>query len=461
MSNYQYDLLVVGGGPGGYVAAIRGSQLGLKVGLVEENKLGGVCLNVGCIPSKALIHQATVFSDISTLEFMGVKVETKDFDYSKVQGKSRKTADKLSRGIQHLMKKNKIDVINGRGKIAGFNKLEVNSEIITFKNIILATGSRPIEIPGFKYNETVIDSTGFLMSENLPKSVVILGGGVIGVEFAYVWNSFGVDVTIVEMLDRILPMEDRETSKLIKENYIKTGIKVLTGHKALSYKNNGGKTAVQLEDSDGKKVEIKTEKILVAVGRRPNSENLGLESIGISPERGFIPVGNYYQTKIPGVFAIGDVIKTPQLAHVASREGEIAVEHMAGHKTIKQIDPNTIPSAVYSEPQVASFGLNEDKAKEEKLDVKVSRFPFQAIGKAVATEHTFGQVKIIADKSTNEILGASIIGNNAVDLLHELLLAKSSELVAEDISDLIHAHPSLSEATMEAAKGLLGGAIHI
>ncbi len=464
---YEFDVLVIGSGPGGYVAAIRASQLKLKAAVVERDKVGGVCLNIGCIPSKALIHQAEIFSHIKDLEAMGLKIDRSGFDYSTVFRKSRTAADRLSKGVQFLLKKNNVEVIAGTGRLAGPHEVSVDlaaggKRSVRAKNILIATGSRPREIPGFKFDETrVLSSTGLLMLEKLPRSLLILGAGAIGVEFAYVMNAFGVQVHLVEMLPQVLPLEDSEVAAVLTKELQKRGVTIVTGTKAVSVAPRGGDLEVTLEAKDGKRSAVAAEKVLVGVGRAPNTEDLGLEKVGVKVDRGYVTVGDWYQTSVPGIYAIGDVVPTPLLAHVASKEGEIAVEHMAGHKPAPRVDLNAIPGAVYSEPQLASFGLTEEKAKAAGIKYKKSIFPYRGAGKAVAVEQPEGMVKILTDPSTGEILGAHIVGASATELIHELLLAKTAELLPEDIATMIHAHPTLSEALMEGMRTVEGWVIHV
>jgi dihydrolipoamide dehydrogenase len=463
MKNFDYDVVIIGGGPGGYVAAIRASQLGLKAAVIEKEKLGGVCLNVGCIPSKALIHQAERYQSLSDMEELGIVVDRKGFDYGKVFKKSRKAADTLSKGVSFLLKKNKVDLYNSLGTLTGRNEVSLASgEKITGRNIIIATGSRSREIPGFPFDEKyVLSSTGVLMQEKLPNKMLIIGAGAIGVEFAYIMSSFGVEVTLVEVMNRILPIEDEEIAALLTRSFRKKGIEVMTSTKALSMEVKNEQVSVVLEDEKGKQKALTVDQILVAVGRAPNSSGLGLESLNIKTEKGFIQVGDYYETNVPGIYAIGDVINTAQLAHVASKEGEIAVEHMAGLNPPKRLDPMNIPSAVYCEPQIASFGYSEWRAKMDSLEYEKASFPFRGAGKSVAVEQPEGMVKVLFDPKTKEILGAHCIGVNATELIHEILLAKTAELLPEDIATMVHAHPTLSEAVMESMRAAEGWAIHI
>lgn len=459
-----YDVLVIGAGPGGYVAAIRASQLGLSAAVIEKDKPGGVCLNVGCIPSKALIHQAETFAAAKGLSDMGITVDLEGFDYKKVFDKSRKAATKLSRGISHLLKKNKIDYIEAEATRVAPGEVELSDgSILKAKNVLIATGSRPREIPEFPIDEeTILSSTGALFLEKLPESLLILGAGAIGVEFAHILNRFGVEIHLVEMLDQLLPIEDKETVDVLTKSFKKRGIKIYTSTKALSQEKVDAKHRVTLEAADGKKEEIEVEKILVSVGRLPNTESLELEKAGVEIDQGgFITVGDYLETKVDGIYAIGDVIRTPLLAHVASSEGEIAVEHMAGRTPKKQVDLSAIPSVTYCEPQVASFGYTEQRLKEESIAYKKISFPFVGIGKAVATEKSDGMVKILLAEETEEILGAHIVGAEATELIHELLLAKSSELLPADVIHMMHAHPTLSEGIVEAMRGAMEGPIHM
>lgn len=468
MASYTYDLVVIGGGPGGYVSAIRASQLGLKTAVVEKDKLGGVCGNWGCIPSKALIHQAEAYHAIEMLTHMGVKVDVSGLDYSKVQAESRAAADGSGKGTAYLMKKNKIDVIAGTAVLSGANEVTVGgSQKITAAHILVATGSRPRELPGFEFDEkTVLSSTGILSLTSLPQSLLILGSGAIGMEFAYIMNAFGVEVTVVEMLPRILPVEDHETAAVVEKAFVKRGVKFHVGTKASSLKKSASGVELSIE-KDGKTDVLKAEKILVAVGRVPNTENLGLETLGVKLDRGFVVTKDYYQTDAATVYAIGDIVPSPLLAHVASKEGEIAVEHIAsklkntGAPHEKKLDGMLIPGATYCEPQIASFGLTEEKAKEKNVAYKSYTFPFTGNGKAKAVGRTEGLAKVLFDPKSKEILGGHVVGLYATELVHELLLAKKGELLPEDIATMVHAHPTVSEAVMEAARGAEGWAIHI
>ncbi|HPF17115.1 MAG TPA: dihydrolipoyl dehydrogenase [Thermotogota bacterium] len=457
----SFELVIIGAGPGGYVGAIRAAQLGIKTAVIEKDKPGGVCLNIGCIPSKALIHQAEKYNAITDLEKMGMKVDRTNFDYKEVHKKSRLAAKKLSKGVEFLLKKNQVDYIEGEAVFEDRNTILVNGEQIHGDHIVIATGSRPKQIPGFEIDEeNVISSTGALMLEKLPEKMLILGSGAIGVEFSHIFNSFGVEVHLVEMLDSIIPTEDRDISEELEKAFKKRKIKVYTSTKATGYEKTEHGLTVHLKDKNDHEVTVAVDKILLAVGRSINIENLGLEKIGIELERGnFIKVGDYYETTVKGVYAVGDVVSSPLLAHVASKEAEIAVEHIAGKEVEKRLDPLMVPGAVYCEPEIGSFGLKEKDIQNQA--VIVSKFPYKAIGKATAVEQSEGFIKILTEEMTGKILGASIIGAQATELIHELLLAKDNGLSAKKIASMIHAHPTLSEGLMEASRASQGWAIHI
>ncbi len=460
----QFDLIIIGAGPGGYCAAIRAAQLGQSVAIVEKESLGGVCLNWGCIPSKNLIHQAEVFHSMLEMESVGVSVDRSKLNYSQVQANSRKVVKTLTGGVAGLLKRNKVTVLTGTAKVTAKNQITLdNGKVYQGKNIMLATGSRPMVVPGFEFDEQqVLSSSGILAMTKLPKSLVILGAGAIGCEFAYVMNSFGVEVTLIELADHILPTEDFETCAILAKSFKSDGIDVRTNTRATAIKKSAQSVVVKLINSQGKEETIVSEKVLVVFGRVSNTENLGLKDVGVSLDnRGFVNVGDYCQTNIPSIYAIGDITSSPALAHVASKEGEISVEFIAGHKpSIVKVSSELVPSAIYCEPQVAGFGLREDQAKKENIQVKKSVFNYAGAGKTIAVGKPTGLVKILCDVKTDEILGAHIIGHNATEIIHELLLAKHSELLPEDIAEMIHAHPTISEAVMEAACGINGKPIH-
>ena len=460
----QYDVVIIGAGPGGYVAAVRAAQLGLKTAVVEKEAPGGVCLNWGCIPSKNLIHQAEMFESLADMESVGVGVDRASLDYGKVQAKSRQVVKTLTSGVASLLKKNKVDYVKGAATITSSREVTVDGKkTLTTKNILVATGSRPMAVPGFEFDEDrVLSSTGILAMTELPKSIVILGAGAIGCEFAYVMNSFGVKVTLVEAMDHILPTEDTEACELLEKIFNREGISVLTKTRATGLSKTGKQVTVSLEGHKGKATAQKADKVLVVFGRVPNTDTLRLKEAGVKlDQKGYVETGDYLQTSVPGIYAIGDITRTPALAHVASKEGEIAVEHMAGHSpSEKRVDPNTVPSAIYCEPQVAGFGLREEEAKQAGIKFKKSVFNYPGAGKTIAVGKPDGFVKVLADAETDEILGAHVIGHNATELIHELLLAKHSELLPEDIASMIHAHPTISEALMETMRGINGKPIH-
>ncbi|MCX8011110.1 MAG: dihydrolipoyl dehydrogenase [Ignavibacteria bacterium] len=471
MSEYQYDVIVIGGGPGGYVAAIRSSQLKMKTAIVEKDKLGGICLNWGCIPTKALLKNAEVIHQIKNASEFGIKIEGFSFDFSKIIQRSRDVSSRIVKGVEFLMKKNKIDKYDGFAKLLDkntvgiFDKQGNQKEKITAKNIIIATGARAREIPGIKNDgEKIISSTEAMVLPKQPKDMVIIGAGAIGVEFAYFYNTLGTKVILIEMMPNILPIEDAEISKLLEKEFNKSGINVMTSSKVQSISKDGSGVVVKVE-KDGKLTEVKGEIALVAIGVQGNIEGIGLEQLGIKTEKGFIVVDKKtYQTNIPNIFAIGDVNGPPWLAHVASAEGIACVEKIAGVHS-KDVDYSNVPGCTYCQPQVASIGLTEAQAKEkaekEGSSIKVGRYQFRSHGKNQAIGETRGMVKLIFDSKYGELLGAHIIGHEATELIAELGLAKSLEATAESIFKTMHAHPTLSEAIMEAAADAYGEAIHV
>ncbi|MDR0305756.1 MAG: dihydrolipoyl dehydrogenase [Chitinispirillales bacterium] len=461
--SYDYDVVITGSGPGGYVAAIRAAQLKLKTALIEKDKIGGVCLNIGCIPSKSIIHQAEIFRNRLKLVSMGVKIDDSGFNYETVFNASRKSADTLSKGVSYLLKKNGVEVITGTGRLVSDHEVIIDKERkVSGRAVIVATGSRPRQIEGFEFDgKRILSSDNALMLKELPRKVLILGSGAIGVEFAHILNSFGVEVHLVEMMERILPVEDSEITAVLKRSFTKRGINIYTSTKALSHKQSENSVDVTLQNSAGEQTVISVDKVLVVTGRVPNTENIGLEELGVETEKGFVKVGDWGQTNVKSVYAIGDIVNTPLLAHVASKEGEIAVEHIAGQPPARsRIDLTKIPGAVYCEPQVASFGLTEEQAAAEGVSFNKAMFPYRGAGKAVAAEDAEGMAKIMTDPSTKEILGVHMVGACATELIHEFLLAASSELLPADIASMIHAHPTLSEVVMEAARAAEGRAIH-
>jgi len=466
-SKTEFDVIVIGAGPGGYVAAIRSSQLGLKTAIIEKEWLGGVCLNVGCIPSKSLLKNAEVAHILRKRgkEF-GFSFDNLILDYSAAVKRSRQVSSRLVRGVGFLMKKNNITVFNGSGRILSMNSVNVTDidgtdQEIKADNIIIATGASPIAIPGIEIDgDKILTYREAITQENLPKSVVIVGSGAIGVEFATVWNAYGVDVTIVEMLPRLVPLEDEEISTELAKSFKKLKIKILTNHKVedISIVETG--VSVLLSAEKGEQT-IEADQVLMAIGFRPNINDLELEGVGVKiNEFRAVAIDDRMSTNVPGIWAIGDVTGKLMLAHVGSAQGVICAENIAGVETTK-LEYEMIPRATYCQPQIASFGLTEDQAVERGLKVKVGRFPFQANGKALGLGESGGWVKIITDEKYGEILGAHMIGPEVTELLPELTLAQMMELTPVEIGRNIHAHPTLSEVLMEAAHSVDGHAIHM
>ena len=461
----NYDVIVIGTGPGGYVAAIRAAQLGLKTAVVEKESLGGICLNWGCIPTKALLKSAQVFEYINHAEEYGLKVDGSGIDFSAIIKRSRGVADGMSKGIQFLMKKNKIDVIMGIGKLKGKSTIEVKSQDnsikeYTAKNIILATGSRSRELPNLKQDGVKI--IGYRQAMNLPKqpqSMVVVGSGAIGVEFAYFYNSIGTKVTVVEYLDNIVPVEDEDVSKQLARSFKKIGINIMTGCTVESVDASGEKCKVSIKTPKGNEV-IEADIVLSAVGVATNLENLGLEELGIKTEKGKVMVDNFYKTNVDGVYAIGDIVKGQALAHVASAEGIICVEKIAG-KSPEPLNYNNIPGCTYCSPEIASVGYTEKAAREAGFDIKVGKFPFSASGKASAAGAKDGFVKVIFDAKYGEFLGAHMIGFNVTEMIAEVVTARKLEATGHEIITSVHPHPTMSEAVMEAAADAYGEVIHL
>lgn len=463
----NYDVIVIGAGPAGYVCAIRLAQLGLKTAIIDKQWLGGVCLNIGCIPSKALLKNAEVAHTLRKRgkEF-GFSFENLKLDYDVAVKRSRKVSNRLTKGVGFLMKKNKIDVHMGTAKLLDQDKVEVTdsdgkTETFQANNVVVASGASAMVPPGWEVDgEQILTYTEAILQERLPKSVIIIGSGAIGVEFGTIWNSFGVDVTIVEMLPNIVPLEDEEVSAELAKSFKKQGIKVLTDHKVESVEAKTGSVEIRVSNN-GEEKTLQAEQALVAIGVKPNSKNLGLEDLGVKvSERGMVEIDDRMATSIPGVWAIGDVTGKLMLAHVGSAQGIICAENIAGVETIT-LDYEMLPRVTYSQPQVASFGITEDMAKERGYEVKIGRFPFQASGKALGLGDSTGWVKIITDAKYGEILGAHMIGPEVTELLPELTLAQMMEITTAEIARNVHAHPTLSETLMEAAHAAEGHAIHI
>nr|WP_194307305.1 dihydrolipoyl dehydrogenase [Dietzia maris] len=463
VADTHYDLIVLGAGPGGYVAAIRASQLGLKVAVVEEKYWGGVCLNVGCIPSKALLRNAELANTVQRDgKLFGISGDV-SFDYGAAFDRSRKVSDSIVKGVHFLMKKNKITEIDGYGKFTDAKTIEVDGTEYTFDNCIIATGSVVKTLPGIEFSENVVGYEEQILTRDLPDSIVVVGAGAIGMEFAYVMNAYGVDVTIVEFMDRLLPNEDEEVSKEIAKHYKKLGITLLTGHKTTSISDNGDSVEVEIESKDGEDTRTVTvDKVLMAVGFAPRVEGYGLENTGVElTDRGAIDIDDNMRTNVAGIYALGDVTAKLQLAHVAEAQGVVAAETMAGAETQTLGDYRMMPRATFCQPQVASFGLTEAQAKDEGYDVKVGKFPFSANGKAHGLGHATGFVKVVADGTHGELLGAHLIGPDVSELLPELTLAQMWDLTAEDIARNVHTHPTLSEAMKEAVEGVGGHMINL
>jgi dihydrolipoamide dehydrogenase len=463
----RFDLIVIGSGPGGYVAAIRAAQLGMSVACVEDQHLGGVCLNIGCIPTKALLTSALLVNEMKDGEKHGIISKDVTFDLGPAQERSRRVADQMRKGVGHLFKKNGVTPMEGFGRLNGKGKVEVqaadgNKTSYDAEHIIIATGSRPRDLPVLKTDEEHIwSSTGALMQDEAPATLLIVGAGAIGMEFADVFASYGTEVTIVEALDRVLPLEDAEVSKFMERAYAKRGMEIHTG--ARFEKAEVGKKGVKatFKDKKGETQTLDVDHVLSAVGRVPNSGDMGLESAGVElDDKGFIVVDAAMRTNVPGIYAIGDVTGRQLLAHKASHEGITCVEHIAGqgHGTV---DYGNVPSCTYCHPEVASVGLTEEQAKEQGYDVEVGKFPWVAVGRAVAAGHTDGFVKIIRDKRYSEILGAHIVGSNATELIAEFVVGRHLESTVEELEKAIHPHPTLSEGVSEAALTALGRPIHI
>ncbi|AHY45678.1 dihydrolipoyl dehydrogenase [Rubrobacter radiotolerans] len=468
----QYDLVIIGGGNAGYIPAIRASQLGMSVALVEKREgghLGGTCLNLGCIPTKALLHTAHLLHDAQNGEDFGVKTGEVELDYPQAAKRRQQVVDQLRRGVQGLMKKNKVTVYNGKGSFVEPKKIKVElndggEEELEGKNILISAGSEVNTLPGLEFDgEKVISSDDVVTNnESYPKSVIILGSGAVGVEFASMYNDFGTEVTVVELLDRIVPLEDPEVSKELQKAYKNRGIKVLTGTKAdpESLDTSGEGVKLKVEGKNGEET-LEAEKLLVAVGRKTTAEYLNLDATKVETnKRGEIQVDEFYRTAEDGVYAAGDIVGGYWLAHAAGHEGIIAVEHMAGEDPMP-LDQDLVPRVTYCRPEIASFGLTEEQAKEQGYEVRVGKFPFQAIGKALIEGEPNGFFKIVADEETDLILGMHAIGPKVTDLIAEGVFAKMVEGTPEEISMSVHAHPSLAEVIGEAAMATEGHAIHM
>ena len=461
----DFDVIVVGSGPGGYVTAIRASQLGLKTAVVEKENLGGVCLNWGCIPTKALLKSAQVFEYVKHAEDFGIKVSEYDKDFNAVVNRSRQVANGMSGGVQFLMKKNKITVIDGYGKVQPGKKVAVTTEdgketVYSANHIIIATGARSRELPSLPQDgKKIIGYRQAMTLDKQPEKLVVVGSGAIGIEFAYFYNSMGTDVTVVEYLPNIVPLEDEEVSKQLERTFKKSGIKVMTSSEVTGVDTSGDGCKVTVKTKKGEEV-LDADIVLSAVGIAPNVEGIGLEDVGIATDRGRVMVNDYYQTTVPGYYAIGDIVKGPALAHVASAEGILCVEKIAGHN-VEPLDYGNIPGCTYCFPEVASVGMTEKAAKEAGYDLKVGKFPFSASGKASASGHKDGFIKVIFDAKYGELLGAHMIGSNVTEMIAEAVLARKLETTGHEILKAVHPHPTLSEAFMEATAAAYDEVIHL
>jgi dihydrolipoamide dehydrogenase len=459
----RVEALVIGAGPGGYVAGIRLGQLKKKAMVVERDKPGGICLNVGCIPSKALINAAKYYDKFRHGADIGILADNIRLDMAKMQTWKGEVVHKLTSGVRILLKANGCDYRTGSAKLLSRNTVELTEAsgktTIQADNIIVATGSRPIEIPGFAFDgQRIVDSTGALDFPAVPEQFVVIGGGYIGIEIGTLYAKLGSRVTVVEALPAILPGNDPEIVQVVARKLKKLGVEVMTGAKAKSWTEKGGRAVVTI-DVGGKEATLDADKVLVAVGRRPNFEGIGLEEVGVKVERGFITVDRRLRTNVPGIYAIGDVAGQPMLAHKASREAEVAAEVIAGHRS--EFDVRCIPAVIFSDPEVASAGITAEEATAKGRKVRIGKFPFVALGRAIANADTDGFVKVVIDADSKEVLGIHVVGNGASDIIAEAALAIEMGALADDISLTIHAHPTLPEAIMEAAKASLGEAIHI
>jgi dihydrolipoamide dehydrogenase len=459
-----YDLTIIGGGPGGYVGAIRAAQLGLRVALVERDKLGGVCLHAGCIPTKALLQTAELLERVRRADQFGVLVGEVTLDYARAQARKRQVVETLHRGVEYLMRKNRIAVFSGHGRILSPTRVGISlndgseTEVET-RHILIATGSRPRALPGIPVdNVRVLDSTGALELQEVPRSMVIVGAGAIGLEFCTLFRSFGADVTVVELLPRVLPMEDEEISEAMARSLSRKGVKVHTSSKVEEVERVEGGVKVRISTPEGDRL-LSADYVLVAVGREALTEGLGLEEVGVATKNGFIAVDDHMRTSVGGIFAIGDVIGGYLLAHVASEEAVLAVETIAG-KDPRPIDYLTVPRCTYSIPEVAAFGMTERQAREAGYPVKVGRFSFQASSRALTLGEREGFVKVVADSQSGEILGVHMIGPSVTELVAEGVLARSAEATVFEVGASVHAHPTLSEAFKEAALDVLGRVVH-
>lgn len=458
----KYDVIVMGSGPGGYVAAIRAGQLGMKTALIEKSELGGVCLNWGCIPSKSLLRNAEVLNLINEADKFGIEVSGVEADFSKAITRSREVVSTLTQGIGYLLKKNKVDIYEGTGSFENENTIVVgsNQTKIEADNIVVATGARQRDLPGINIDgDIVITSRHALELNTLPKSVVIIGGGATGAEFAYLYRSYGVEVTIVEMMDRILPLEDQDVSTQLTRSFKKKGISIITSSQVQSISSDNG-TALVAVKTESEELNIECEKVLVAVGVQPNSDQIGLDQTQVETKNGFIVIDDHMKTNVSGIYAIGDITGKLLLAHVASEQGVIAIENIAGLDNAT-IDYSLMPRAVYCRPQVASFGLTEAQARETGREIKIGKFPLSASGKALALSETEGFIKVVSDAEIGDILGVHMIGAEVTELLGEAGMTKMLEGTTTELGSLVHPHPTISECLKEAGLATENLAIHM
>ncbi|PSG88570.1 dihydrolipoyl dehydrogenase [Aurantibacter aestuarii] len=456
----KYDVIVLGSGPGGYVTAIRASQLGLKTAVIEKESLGGVCLNWGCIPTKALLKSAQVFEYLKHANDYGLVVKEYDKNFDAVVNRSRNVAEGMSKGVQFLMKKNKIDVINGFGKVKPGKKVDVDGKEYSADHIIIATGARSRELPSLPQDgEKVIGYRQAMTLKKQPKKMIVVGSGAIGVEFAYFYNAMGTEVTVVEYLDRIVPVEDVDVSKQMEKSFKKSGINVMTSAEVTKVDTSGSGVKATVKTKKGEEV-LEADLVLSAVGIKTNIEGIGLEDVGIAVDRDKILVNNYYQTNIPGYYAIGDVTPGQALAHVASAEGILCVEKIAGHN-VEALDYGNIPGCTYASPEIASVGLTEQQAKDKGYEIKVGKFPFSASGKASAAGTKDGFVKVIFDAKYGEWLGCHMIGAGVTDMIAEAVLGRKLETTGHEVLKAVHPHPTMSEAVMEAVADAYDEVIHL
>lgn len=469
MSEQRYDAVVIGAGPGGYPTAIRLGQLKVKTAIIEREYMGGVCLNVGCIPSKAVIHAAKTFEKFGHADELGISAGKPSLDMKKLQSWKGGVVNKLTSGVRGLLKGNGVEVIDGTAKFAKSgpdgHRITVTgkngTQTIIAKNVVIATGSRPMNIPGFTVDQKrIIDSTGALALDAVPSRMVVIGGGYIGLELGMVYAKFGTKVTVVEATDKLLGAMDQDCVAVVARKLKKLGVEVMLSTKAKSWEDKGDRAVLSVELADGKTAQLDTDKILLSIGRKPNTEELGLDQVGVAlDKRGYVLATDELKTNVGGIYAIGDVIGGMMLAHKATKEGEVVAEIIAGHKAA--FDVRTIPAVVFTDPEVAAAGLTEAEAKAKGHEIKVGKFPFAALGRALSVNDTEGFAKIVADAKTQEVLGVHIVGNGASDLISEAALAIEMGAVVSDLKLTIHPHPTLSEAIMEAAAATLGEAVHI